>query len=113
MVDSKKNLKKAISKVSVFAMSCLMFLMGVPLAFGANTNGNTAYVNANTDANVSNQTIVGEGANNNVIITNTAQGAPDPTGILAANMPYIVVGAIILTIALIIFLRTKRDRDEL
>ena len=94
------------------AAALLLLLTITPFALAANTNGNTAYVNANTDANIANQTIVGEGANNNVIITNTAQDAPDPTGILAANMPFIIVGAIVLAGVVVIVARARKSSKD-
>ena len=86
--------------------TALAFSAVAPSALAANVNGNTAFVN---EGNLDEQTIVGEGQNNNVVITNTAETQLDPTGIFMANAPLFIIGAFVIAGTVVAFAKVGRE----
>ena len=91
-------------KMAVLAVVATIMLCIPATAFAANTNGNVAYVN---EGNLENMTIVGEGNDNHVVVTNTASTAPSPTGFVMANLPLFVIGLVIACIAAALIVRSR------
>lgn len=83
-----------------------LLLCCVPAAAFADNNveGNVAFVN---EGNVENMTIVGEGDDNHVVVTNTAASAPSPTGFVMANLPIFVIGLVIACIVAALIVRSR------
>ena len=87
-------------------MTFAMCFAVAPSAFAGNVNGNVAY-NDNAE-NLNEQTIVGEGSDNHVIVTNTASNPPSATGFVMANAPIFVVAAIVILGGALFIVKTRR-----
>ena len=72
----------------------LLILLAVPTAFADSYNIYN-YNESDPTNDIANQTIVGEGSNNNVVVTNEASNPPSATGLASAYAP--VLGVAVLS----------------
>ena len=89
--------------VSALALSACCF---APAAFA--TSYTVYNYNSDPNSNIQEQTIVGEGANNNVIVTNTANNPPSATGFIQAYAPAIGIGIVIVCAGVLIYVNSRR-----
>ena len=103
------------------ANPALLLALLLALALAAESAAATAYASGNTDtplaynenaANIENQTIIGEGANNNLHIVNTASSPVSPTGV---NLGFASAAVVLALAAGLVALGASRlrRRDDL
>ena len=101
-----KTFKAPAAVLSALAAIMIALFLSAPAAFA--TSYNVYNYNSDPNSNIEEQTIVGEGSNNNVVVTNTASNPPSPTGIATAYAPVIVIAVVVVAGAAFVYINSRR-----
>ena len=103
---SAARFKLTMAVAVMIAALSIAACLAAPAAFA---DSYTVYnYNSDPTSNIQTQTIVGEGSNNNVVVTNAAETPPSPTGIASTYAPVIGVIALIVCAGTVIVLNARR-----